>query len=126
MNIAERPGRLPPTAWQTSQELALRQQGGPGHLVLPTVFSGEPKPEPGEPIGNPLAACPTPTFGAPTLPSPGCEGAVFVPLIAAFFSSLTILAVLDWLWVRAVSLVPPVALLAVPALPLVSPLEAEG
>src|ERR1700754_882456 len=39
------------------------------YFTLPSMgCSGEPRPEPGDPIGSPLAACPTPTPGALTDP----------------------------------------------------------
>jgi hypothetical protein len=63
------------------------------YLTFPSMgCSGEPRPEPGEPIGSPLAVCPTPTPGA--LTPPGCA-TVLVPLMAAFCSPATVLAVLD-------------------------------
>jgi hypothetical protein len=63
--------------------------------VEPTEFSGEPKPDPGAPIGNPFAACPTPTFGALIAPSPGWDGAVFDPVVAASRCCCTAFAVFD-------------------------------
>jgi hypothetical protein len=52
-----------------------------------TGFSGEPRPEPGEPIGLPLVAVPTPTPGPLTAPSPLEAGLVLLPVVAALFAS---------------------------------------
>jgi hypothetical protein len=90
-----------------------------GHYFGPTEFSGDPKPEPGAPIGKPFAAVPTPTPGALTLPLPGADGLVLLPSTAAAFSSATILAVFDCLTSGLLSWVPPVALDEFPAVPTV-------
>jgi hypothetical protein len=51
-------------------------------FLASTGFSGDPSPDPGEPIGFPFAAVPTPTPGPLTAPV-SLEGVVFLPDVAA-------------------------------------------
>jgi hypothetical protein len=54
-------------------------------FLASTGSSGEPRPDPAEPIGFPFTAVPTPTPGPLTAPSLFCVGAVLLPVVAAFF-----------------------------------------
>lgn len=81
-------------------------------LAGPTDFSGEPRPEPGLPIGTPLAACPTPTPGALTVPPPDELGCVLAPVVTSLFSCCSFCcACCEGVWLAAGLpdwLVPPV------------------
>jgi hypothetical protein len=58
----------------SGEEFSKRFVRHEGYFVGPTELPGDPRPEPGVPIGLPFAACPTPTPGELTVPLPAEAG----------------------------------------------------